>query len=216
MSSKDHLSQLAAALPIVIQRGDDPEKRYRGSLIGIVSENLILVQVEDNAAFVSNDRVIVRMVQAGKAYGFETVTAHNIKEPVPLLFLAKPSDLEVVNLRKAERMDVFVPADVRHESGKGGKENTRILQSYLTNISSGGCRVLTKMPIPKESVVNLSFHMPLEKNLYALSGTVLESNSQRSIFGHRVRFFSSEKNVQDLADLQRWVKQNMDFADLFD
>ncbi len=216
MSSKEQLAKLAAAQPIVLQRAQDPAQRYRGVLIGVVSDDLVLVQVEGQAPIDVNEKVIVRMVEAGKAYGFETVISHMISEPVPMVFLALPAGVEVVNLRKAERMDVFVPVDVRHEAEKGGSAaDTRILQGYLTNISSGGCRVLTKMPIAAKDVVNLSFHMPLDKHLYTLSGTVLESTSQRSIFGHRVRFFPSDRNVQDLAELRRWINQNMDFTDLF-
>ena len=219
MNSKKILADLGTSPLVVLHLAENPEDRYRGILMGLVPGDMVLVQAEEAPPIWEKQKVIVRLVREGKAIGFESTVLHRVEKPVLMFFLAKPDNIEVVSLRKAERMDVFVPVDLRHTSKSGNEDNTHILQGYMTNVSGGGCRVLTKFPIAAESVIQISFSLPLEKHLYTLSGTVLEStvqkSSQKTVFGHRVRFFPSEKHAQDLGEIRRWIQQNMDFTDLF-
>lgn len=215
MKSQDFFSRLGSIVPVVLQKPGDDQERYRGVFLTVLPDDMFLVQVEEVIPIKVNEPVIIRMVQDGSAIGFESSATHMVKEPVGLYFFAMPASVESVALRKTERMDVFVPCEIRHEMTGKSSGDTMILQGYLTNVSSGGCRVLTKRPIPLDSAVRLSFNLPLEKHLYTLSGNVLESSSKKSVFGHRVRFFPSDKNVLDINELRRWVKQNIDFADLF-
>lgn len=219
MNSTKIFTDLGTSPLVVLQSAEKPENRYRGTLMGLVTGDMVLVQVEASTPISENQKVVVRLLQEGNAVGFASHVLHRVESPVLMLFLAKPEKIEVVSLRKAERMDVFVPVDVRH-SAKGLDEfDTHILQGYMTNLSGGGCRALTKYPIASESTVHISFNLPLEKTLYTLSGTVLESTrqkpSQKTVFGHRLRFFTSKKNTQDIGDIRRWIDQNMDFTDLF-
>lgn len=219
MNSEEILTGLGSSTSVVFQLPDNPEQRYRGVFLGIVPGDYLLLHVEDPPPPIERQKVVVRLIQEGRAIGFQSVIEHRVEVPVTLMFLSKPDNIEVVSLRKTERMDVFVPVDVRHTSEEKGNQDTRIFQGYMTNISSGGCRVLTKYPIVAESVTHLSFNLPLEKHLYTLSGKVLSGantkSSQKTVFGHRIRFFPSEKNSQDMGEIRRWINQNADFADLF-
>jgi c-di-GMP-binding flagellar brake protein YcgR len=168
----------------------------------------------EEEAFQANDRVIVRAVQAGKAIGFQSTISAVVEAPVRLLFLVQPSDLEVMNLRKADRIGLFVPVDIRHSTGQDSQADTLLLKGNMLDLSSGGCRIYTRRSIPAKTVVNLSFHLPGEKRLFAISGAVIDSYHQNVVFGQRVKFFSQEKNLDDLHEIRQWIQQNLDFSDL--
>jgi PilZ domain len=122
--------------------------------------------------------------------------------------------VEVISLRKAERLDVFVPADVRYATGKGDQSDTLLLHGNMLDVSGGGCRVFPKRGIPLNTVVNVSFTLPGERTTCAVAGSVLDAFTQNALFGQRVKFFASDKNLEDLALIKRWVQQNLAFADV--
>ena len=137
MNSKKILTALGASPPVVLQLAGNPEIRYRATLLGLVSGDMLLVQAEDAATIAEKQKAIVRLVQEGNAIGFESTVLHRVEEPVLMFFLSQPDDIEVVSLRKAERMDVFVPVDVRHIAKGANEDDTHILQGYMTNAGGG-------------------------------------------------------------------------------
>jgi len=216
MADATTLSDLLTELPVVIQPVDDLETRFRGNLLGRVSEDRLLISTLPDMSLAIDDRIIVRALQSGKALGFETRIKDLVHEPVPLLFVELPAGLEILKLRKSDRLNLLVPVDIRYTKGKGDQTDTVILRGNLLNISGGGCRVFTKNQIAPESTVNLSFHLPGEKLLHNLSGTVIESSHYQSQFDQRVRFHPSTKNTVGLAEVKSWVEQHQEFIDLTD
>lgn len=214
MATKAGMGELRPQLPIAIQRGQDTQNRVRGHLLGQVSPDLLLLLGPAEFALAPGEHIVVRTLQSGKALGFTTVVRQSVERPVRLYFVEMPKDLEVLNLRKSDRIDVFVPVDVRFASGKGDEENTMLLQGNMLDISGGGCRVFTKRSIPPSTVVNVSFTLPGERHRCDVSGSVLEAFAQNAVHGQRIKFFASEKNVEDLAEIKRWVNQNVVFAEL--
>ena len=207
-------AELHTLLPIAIQRAANPEQRMRGQLLGQVSPELLLLLGSDEALLDVGERIVVRTLQAGKALGFETTVRQVVESPVRLYFVDMPRDVEVHKLRKAERLDVFVPVDVRFATGKGDDADTLLLKGNMLDISGGGCRVFTKRSIPASTVVAVTFTLPGERNDCVVSGSVIDTTAQNTVFAQRIKFFASEKNLEALSDIKRWVNQNLVFADV--
>lgn len=214
MAQEPSFNDLFTELPVVIQSADDLDTRVRGNLLGRVSGDLLILSIPPDFPFEIDARIIIRALQSGKALGFESRVKHLISNPAPLIFVETPSDLEVLKLRKSDRLNLLVPTDIRFSKGKGDQTDTVILKGNILDMSGGGCRIFTKNQIAAESTVHLSFHLPGEKNLNYLSGTVIDSSLYQSQFDQRVRFHTSEKNRNDLAEIRRWIDEHQDFIDL--
>ncbi|HKI97468.1 MAG TPA: PilZ domain-containing protein [bacterium] len=214
MAQPAGLADLRPQLPVAIQRGRDSQERFRGQLLGQVSPELLVIAGAEEAVLVKGERIVVRTLQSGKALGFETTVSEVVEHPVRLLFVEVPQAIEAISLRKADRLDVFVPADIRFTEGNGDDAHTALLHGNMLDISGGGCRVFTKRGIPLKTVVNVSFTLPGERHACAVSGSVLDAFTQNAIYGQRIKFFASEKNVEDLGEIKRWVQQNLVFADV--
>lgn len=212
MTETAKVSELLTQLAVAVQRPGN-EERHRGQLLGQVSADYLLLTAAPEAGLQKDERIVVRTLQAGRALGFETVVREVLDEPVRLYFLAVPGQVEVLRLRKTDRMDLFVPADVRFATGTDANADTLMLKGNIVDVSGGGCRMVTKRPIPAGTVVNVSFMLPGERHTCALSGSVLDGVSQGTRHTHRVKFFASERHVEDLAHIKRWVQQHADFAD---
>ncbi len=78
------------------------------------------------------NRATVRCIHAGAVYGFYCNVVNHVVNPAPLLFLSYPGSFEVLNLRKSERVECFVPtiATVRGAAFEG----------VILDISVDGCR----------------------------------------------------------------------------
>jgi PilZ domain/Flagellar protein YcgR len=214
MAESASMAELRSPLPIAIQRERDAEQRLRGQLLGQVSPELMLLLGSDDALLEKGERIVVRTLQAGKALGFQTTVQEVLEQPVRLYFVAMPAALEVIKLRKTERLDLLVPADLRYATGSSSEGDTLLLKGNMVDVSGGGCRVVTKRAIPAATVVNVSFVLPGERNACVVSGSVIDSTGQGGVFTQRVKFFAAEKNVEVLGIIRRWVQQNLSIADV--
>ncbi len=79
--------------------------------------------------------VTIRYVQPhGLICGFECEVAHLMVKPYSLLFLSYPESIEILSLRRHDRVSCYLPATIflGEEECKG----------VILNISSGGCKAL--------------------------------------------------------------------------
>jgi hypothetical protein len=208
------LAELYQPRPISIQRGREGGERLRGQLLGQVSPRYLLLAGSEEALLAPEDAIVVRTLQAGKAFGFATVVREVIEQPVRLYFVDLPQSVEAISLRKAERLELFVPADVRYATGKGEGTETVLAKGNLVDVSGGGCRLFTKRGIAAGQVLNVSFILPGERHECVVSGSVIDSFNQGALFGQRIKWFANEKNLEDLTLIKRWVQQHLDFADV--
>ena len=77
-------------------------------------------------------RATVRCIYAGTVYGFYCNVVNHVVKPAPLVFLSYPASFEVLNLRKSDRVDCFVP--VLASVGEAAYEG------IILDISVDGCR----------------------------------------------------------------------------
>lgn len=63
----------------------------------------------------SRCNMIVRYIVDGKVHGFHTSVVGHVMNPTPMFFVTYPKTLEVINLRKTERVDTFIEAKGENE-----------------------------------------------------------------------------------------------------
>lgn len=213
MADDNSLIDLTKHFPITIQRVNNPDERYQGLLVGQISPDHILLCDIQAENFTIGERVIIRTIRGGRIWGFETFIIDMNERPVPIVFLAPPKDVETVSLRKTDRLNVFIPADLRTHVSDEGSSNTLLIKATILNLGSGGCRVFTKTRIPSDSSINISFLLPGDKNVILISGTVLDTYQNKSIFGQRIKFFNVETYKEDMANVRKWLKQHSEFTE---
>lgn len=77
------------------------------------------------------NHIIVRYVHAGRVYGFRCTMTALIKEPFRFCILSYPTSVEILNLRKHERLSCLIPAEIRLPEG--------IYGGFIEDLSIGGC-----------------------------------------------------------------------------
>lgn len=216
MPPSSEFTELLRQIPITIQKDDDLNLRLNGLLLGKISSAWIVLLVMDDTQFPTGESIIVRTVQGGKALGFKTTVHRSITDPANLLFCDHPRNVEEISLRKSGRLELFLPSDLRYTDKSERSEDTVMLRGNMVDISNGGCRMYTKRPIPADTQVNISFTLPGEKRLVTLAGSVLDAYPRESVFGQRIKFFTSQRNMTDLAEIRRWITQHEEYIGLDD
>ncbi|OOG23262.1 hypothetical protein B1C78_11935 [Thioalkalivibrio denitrificans] len=90
------------------------------------------------AKLIKGNMVVVRYRYHGSVFGFQTPILGTVVDPFGLLFVACPKIIEEYNLRKARRIDCYLPCTV-----KIGEEKA---QGTVVDISVQGCRCFFSAP----------------------------------------------------------------------
>ena len=180
-------------------------------LIGHLGTRYFLVTEIEETVFEEGDPLIVRMVTAGRVVGYETMVASVIDTPVKLYFLAYPQSVQIVNLRKSGRLQVFFPGEIQALIDVE-EDQIALLKVMLLNLSSGGCYFSSSHGVDSPAKIKLSFSFPGETHTHYLGGTVLESGTSDSVYTHRVQFDGTVQNLPITHEIDRWIIQNQTYA----
>jgi c-di-GMP-binding flagellar brake protein YcgR len=97
---------------------------------------------------------VVRFLAEGIVFGFNTyVLAKLIKEPLRYLFLAYPSSLEQVKLRKSKRVLCHLPARLTADSSK--------LDGVILDVGAGGLSFVHMLGDPQAPAPNIHLGMEI-------------------------------------------------------
>ena len=77
------------------------------------------------------NHIIIRYVHAGQVFGFRSTIMVLIKEPFRFCILSYPTSVEILNLRKHERISCLIPIEIRLPQG--------IYGGFIEDLSVGGC-----------------------------------------------------------------------------
>ena len=77
------------------------------------------------------NHIVVRYVHAGQVFGFRSTMMGLIKEPFRFCILSYPTSVEILNLRKHERISCLIPAVIRLQQG--------VYAGFIEDLSIGGC-----------------------------------------------------------------------------
>ncbi len=149
---ENYLDKLDIGKRIAIEVGtelqleiDGVAPRVRSELIGMEPGSYFIVKTPTlsqlggiGMKLYAGNRVVVRYVYRGSAYGFETTILDSIATPVRLLFLTCPKVVVERNIRSDRRIDTALPAKIG--TGDQAREGT------VTDISAKGCHFRARVP----------------------------------------------------------------------
>ena len=199
--------------PVQIQRKEeDGGARHIGRLMGNVGNRYLILQALGDLELVPGDKVILRMLLGNAVVGFETVIRDVMDRTVKLILADYPQFVETINLRKSDRIKVFIPTDVRASAGLSKEKDLLLVRAMILNISSGGCCFSSKTSIEVQQDVNLSFSLPGETHVYNLNAIVMQTKAVEEIFAQRVKFGDGGKKLVHMGELGKWIDENATFA----
>lgn len=203
--------KLSENTPVFAQRtsGGDPA-RHNGILIGNIRDEFLVISgfaVE----FAVNERIILRMVVGNHLVGFETQVLRKFEDP--RLYVVKfPLQIESLNLRKAQRIQAFFPAEVRLAKPAGGAADMYLLKTRVLDISAGGCSFRSKTRLAADTEVKISFSLPGDRHIQSVTATVIECTPAGSVFHNRVKFSQDAPNLPILQEIAKWVAESLSFT----
>ena len=108
---------------------------HKGSLVGMDRGHYLICSVPQLRGIWTKvhqeNHVVVRYLHKGVVYGFKCTLISLIEEPVPLMLLSYPEEIETVALRKHDRITCLIPATVQVDG--------RSCKGAIVDLSLGGC-----------------------------------------------------------------------------
>jgi hypothetical protein len=203
------LKQLSENAPVFVQRpGADAAGRHTGILVGNIRNQMLVIGVYDGVELAPGERIILRMSMGSHLVGFDAQVVKKTDDP-PLYFVQFPGKLEAVNLRKAERIQAFFPADV--QVSKPGSDQIYLLKTRVLDISAGGCSFRSKTKLPASNV-QISFALPGDRHIQSVRGNIIESSQVGMVFHSRIRFIQEPSTMAILQEVAKWVAEGLTFA----
>lgn len=209
--SNHFIKQLSENAPVYVQRpGTGTESvRHTGILIGNLKDQLLVIGIFDGAEFAIDERLVVRMALGAHLVGFEAQVVKKLDDP-PLYLIRFPQRIEAINLRKAQRLQAFFPADV--QLAKGGSGDIHMLKTRVTDISAGGCSFRSKTKLPGAAAVQISFALPADRHIHSVKATVIECAQVGFVFHTRAKFLQEPSNLPALQEVAKWVAEGLSFT----
>lgn len=149
-NTEGHMDDLDIGKRIAIEFGTELQleiegvvPRARTELVGMEPGKYFIVKTPSlsqlggvSGKLFPGNRVLVRYVYRGSAYGFETTVMDAISTPVRLLFLTCPRVVVERNIRTNRRIDTVLPAKVT--------SGNQVVEGTVTDISVTGCHFRAK------------------------------------------------------------------------
>ncbi len=164
---------------------DGIEEKLKSHLIGMLPSEFLIIRAPIGYSGIKEklfegNKVTVRYIEHGHAYGFEAFIMSLVTKPKTMLILSYPTTIKTATLRKAERHDCHVPCVLKIE----GQDYT----GAVMDISSSGCRCLlpalssgSQRTIEKDALgATLMFESPSDKDEIELSVLIVNKSDYKS------------------------------------
>ncbi len=209
--SNHFVKQLSENAPVYVQRpGTGSERiRHTGILIGNLKDQLLVIGIFDGAEFTIDERLVVRLALGAHLVGFETQVVKKLDDP-PLYLIRFPQRIEAINLRKAQRLQAFFPADV--QVSKVGSGDIHMLKTRVLDISAGGCSFRSKTKLPSAEGVQITFALPADRHIHSVKAAVIECAQVGMVYHTRAKFLQEPGNLPALQEVAKWVAEGLSFA----
>lgn len=205
------IKQLSQNSAVFVQRpGTGSENiKHTGILVGNLKDQLLVIGIFDGAEFDKDERLVVRMALGAHLVGFESQVVHRVDNP-SLYLIRFPQRIESINLRKAQRLQAFFPADV--QGSKHGSGDVFMMKTRVLDISSGGCSFRSKNKLPSAQAIQISFTLPGDRYVHAVKASVIESTQVGLVFHTRAKFLQEAGNVPIMQEVAKWVAEGLSFG----
>jgi c-di-GMP-binding flagellar brake protein YcgR len=167
---------------------------HKGTLVGMDRGHYLICSVAQIRGIWINvhkeNHVVVRYLHKGVVYGFRCSMISLIEEPIPLMLLSYPEEIETVALRKHDRITCLIPAAVQVDS--------ELYKGAILDLSLGGCSfVFTVSPESESSHVQRGIDAVLSVQI---PGSQKERTMELGIVnvrreGHKITMGSQFKNL---------------------
>lgn len=205
-------------IPLTIQR--PPQSgggSHTGILYGSVQEKYLIAGGFEGTELEVGEEMMVRLSSGGHMLGFwarvidRVEGVGRIEGAEVLYFLSFPEHVETLNMRKAERMNLFVPVQVRLTESAGGGE--QIFEGALINLSSNGCCLNALTVLKDNPWCELRFHLPGVDQEFLVEGRVVRSGEERSKVSEMgVEFAGASGPVATAGKIRNWLESNLPLA----
>ena len=202
------IKRLGGNAQVFVQRPGADTDKHTGLLIGNLKNDWLLIGIYDGAEYAVGDKLQLRTAVGSHLVGFDTEVLQKFEDPA-LYRLAFPKTVNAVNLRKAERIQAFFPADVQVTTPGA---DTYLLKTRVLDISAGGCSFRSKTKLPDTSALKISFALPGDRQVQSVKSSVIESLPMGLVYHTRVRFMQEPTSVPILQEVAKWVAEGLTFT----
>ena len=178
----------------------------KGTLYGVIPGRHFIAGGFWDSKYAEGDELVVKATMEGHVIGFWAKIEKHIEGENGLYLLAYPEQIDQLDLRMSQRLNVMIPAEMRLTGGKGGALKDLRFEGMLLNISDGGCLLSASGEWPAELPCELKFALPGEDHFFALAGQVVRLNkdgARTAKFG--VQFCGGRSNAVALNEIQQWI-----------
>jgi c-di-GMP-binding flagellar brake protein YcgR len=145
---------------------------------------------------------VVRFVDKGVMYGFTSNVAHIQQDPLKILFLTYPDQVEMIELRSEERFPVSFEAEIFYQEG----DDLKSVGGTVVDLSRSGCRFLGPLFFDVGDSVLLSFQLKDGITIDKLASEVRNSRTvEAGQYEFGIKFESTQAEIEEficqLADL---------------
>ena len=161
------------------------EEKLKSHLIGLVPSEFIIIKAPIGYSgikekLIEGNKVTVRYIQHGQAYGFETFIISLVTKPKTMLILSYPTTVTTASLRKAERYDCYIPCvlEIEGQDHAGTIMDISLIgcRCLLQELSSKSQRLIEKSPLS----ATLKFESPSDKDNIDLPTLIVNSSVYKS------------------------------------
>ena len=185
------------------KKGD--ELKVASILVGIVPDEYFMIRIPAVPGVLSKlfegAPITVRYVYAGNVYGFSSTVLSYTGKPALIVFMSYPTSVEMLNLRKAQRLECLLPAAIRISD----KE----FKGVILDISVGGCRVYTEydesdyVDFDIEKEIQLSFQLAGTAEDQVIGGRVQNVKKDNKLAELGIRF--DQENTEILEKVKEYI-----------
>ena len=196
------------------KKGD--ELKIASILVGIVPDESLMIRVPSVPGIlnklIEGEPITVRYIYGGNVYGFSSTIMSYVGKPALIVFVTYPASVEILSLRKAQRLECLLPAAIR----MAGKE----FRGVILDISVGGCRVSTEYEerdyifIDVEKNVQLSFQLTGTAEDQIINGRVQNVRKDNKLAEMGIQF--DAENVEVIDKIKEYIDKfsNLPFLPL--
>lgn len=184
------------------------EVRSRSLIVAFPSRQGALVMLH------LNQRLKVDFSVQDDAYTFESVVLSRIREPIPVLEIAKPTTITKIQRRNFVRFKTVIPVHFYRMKTEDELDNERkpedCLSGQTVDISGGGTMIATKDTVEPNDLLEIIFEMPNRKPLVVLGKVIRvipQGQGKDHHFNLAINFYHIRDNQQDVVISYIFEKQ---------
>ncbi len=183
--------------------------RMKSVSVGCLPDNCLIIRHPSAPMSISRmlfkgNKVTVRYIDGGNAFGFESELIAVADEPARILFISYPLHIVRKSLRSSRRIECYLPAQAFRRDPETSEE-TPLGEGVIVDISRTGCGFTMPGESQDEALarvglndtVVLRFQLPGTEEKIALGGKVtrIQRDAERTNTG--IHFHEMEENLKE-------------------